>query len=117
MKYQLLQIRLTDAEVDLINSTGDHNSVDKQKLKMNMITPFKGEIAPVAKKALELGYYTHVSNITADSLNDVFEIGNIGPEENIERFAPMHSVSVADIIVDEEGNKNVVASLGFEEVV
>ena len=29
----------------------------------------------------------------------------------------MHSVSVADIIVDEEGNKNVVASLGFEEVV
>ena len=35
MKYQLLQIRLTDAEVDKINAEG-HNAVDKQKLKLDM---------------------------------------------------------------------------------
>ena len=116
MKYQLLQIHLTDAEVDKINAEG-HDAVDKHKMKLDMGMGFSKKIAPIAKKALELGYYTHVSNITADNLNGVFEVGNIGPEENIERFAPMHSVSVADIIVDEEGNKNVVASLGFEEVV
>ena len=58
----------------------------------------------------------HMYNTTADSLNGVFEVGNIGPEENIERLDSMHSVSVADIIVDPEGNKHVVASFGFEEV-
>ena len=115
MKYQLLQIHLTDAEVDKINAEG-HNAVDKHKMKLDMSSGMKKKIAPIAKKALELGYYTHVSNIIADDLNGVFEVGNIGPEENIERFHPMYSVSVADIIVDEDGNKHVVASLGFEEV-
>ena len=116
MKYQLLQIHLTDAEVHKVNTEG-HNSVPKQTMKLDMSVGFGKKIAPIAKKALELGYYTHVANITADSLNGVFEVGNIGPEENIERLAPMHSVSVADIIVDEAGNKNVVASMGFEEVI
>ena len=60
--------------------------------------------------------YTKVAEIVAEDLDHVFEVGNIGPEENIERFHPMYSVSVADIIVDEDGNKHVVASLGFEEV-
>ncbi len=115
MKYQLLQIHLTDAEVDKINAEG-HDAVDKHKMKLDMSIGMKKDISSIAKKALELGYYTHVSNIIADDLNQVFEIGNIGPEENIERLAPMYSVSVADIIVDEDGNKNVVASLGFQKV-
>ena len=70
----------------------------------------------VASEAFNLGYYTHVSNITAEGLEDVFQIGNIGPEENIERLAPMYSVSVGDIVEDENGNKSVVASFGFKEV-
>ena len=115
MKYQLLQIKLSDAEVDKINAEG-HDSVPKHKMKLNMSIGMGKKIAPIAKEAYELGYYTHVSNITADSLNGVFEVGNIGPEENIERLDRMHSVSVADIIVDPEGNKHVVASFGFEEV-
>ena len=36
------------------------------------------------------------------------------PEENIQRLSPMYSVSVGDIIEDESGVKNVVASFGFE---
>ena len=115
MKYQLLQIHLTDAEHDKVNAEG-HDSVDKHKMKLDMMVGMSKKIAPIAKKALALGYSTHVSKITADDLNGVFEVGNIGPEENIERFHPMYSVSVADIIVDEAGNKNVVASFGFEEV-
>ena len=116
MKYQLFQIHVTDAEVKKINAEG-HNSVEKHKLKLDMSFA-REKTSSIAKEAFDKGYYTHVSNITTDKgLEGVFEVGNIGPEENIERFAPMHSVSVADIIVDEEGNKNVVASLGFEEVV
>ena len=67
MKYQLLQIHLTDAEVDKINAEG-HDAVDKHKMKLDMSIGMKKKIAPIAKKALELGYYTHVSNIIADDL-------------------------------------------------
>ena len=115
MKYELHQIHLTDEEHNKVNAEG-HNSVEKHKLHLDMNFSDKAEV--LAKEAWDKGYYTHVSNITTDKgLEGVFEVGNIGPEENIERLAPMHSVSVADIIVDEAGNKNVVASMGFEEVI
>ena len=72
-----------------------------------------------AYKAWDKGYYTHVSNITLDgntenNLNKVFEIGNIGPENNIERLSSMHSISVGDIII-QGPVKWVVADCGFEE--
>jgi hypothetical protein len=48
------------------------------------------------------------------TLNQVFDIGNIGPESSIKRLAPMHSVSVGDVIVDETGRGVYVAPLGFK---
>ena len=115
MKYQLFQIHVTDAEVKKINTEG-HNSVEKHKMKLDM--SFAEDASAIAKSAFEKGYYTHVSNITTDKgLEGVFEVGNIGPEENIERLQPMYSTSVGDIVVDPEGNKHVVASFGFKEVV
>ena len=70
----------------------------------------------LVKEAFEKGYYEHVSNITADSLEGVFHVGNMGPEENIERFAPMHSLSVGDVVLDENGMYHMVASFGFDAV-
>lgn len=58
--------------------------------------------------------FTDVALIEAEDLEDVFRIGNIGPEDNIQRLAPMHSVSVGDIVVDEDGNMHVVARYGFK---
>ncbi len=49
-------------------------------------------------------------------LDGVFEIGNIGPEENIERFLPMHSVSVGDIIEAPNGAYWIVDGCGFAKV-
>ena len=43
----------------------------------------------------------------------MFKIGNIGPEEKITRIAPMHSVSVGDVIRDDRGRCFVVSSIGF----
>jgi hypothetical protein len=60
--------------------------------------------------------YKPVANIWAESLGLVFDIGNIGPEKYIERLAPMHSVSVGDVIVDESGRAHFVAPVGFEPV-
>ena len=116
MKFKLYQIHLTDAEVDQVNAEG-HDSVHKQSLKLDMSISSKRPAGEVASEAFKLGYYTHVSNITAEGLEGVFEVGNIGPEENIERLAPMYSVSVGDIVEDVDGNKSVVASMGYQEVV
>ena len=46
----------------------------------------------------------------------MFETGNIGPEENIERLAPMHSVSVGDVVEEPSGKQFVCASFGWKEV-
>ena len=116
MKYKLFQIHVTKAEHDKINAEG-HNSVEKHKLKLDMSFA-RDNTSSIAKEAFDKGYYTHVSNITTEKgLEGVFEVGNIGPEENIERLHPMYSTSVGDIVVDPEGNKHVVASFGFKEVV
>ena len=114
MKYELHQIHLTDEEHNKVNAEG-HNSVAKHKLHLDMNFSDTEEV--LAKEAWDKGYYTHVSNITTDNgLEGVFEVGNIGPEENIERLSQMFSTSVGDIVIDSEGKKHVVASLGFKEV-
>ena len=114
MKYELHQIHLTDEEHNKVNAEG-HNSVAKHKLHLDMNFSDTEEV--LAKEAWDKGYYTHVSNITTDNgLEGVIEVGNIGPEENIERLSQMFSTSVGDIVIDSEGKKHVVASLGFKEV-
>jgi hypothetical protein len=114
MKYEIYQIQLSDEQVDLINAEG-HHAVPSHIAKMDMSMDFRGEkIVDQASAAWDNGYYTHVCNITAENLNQVFEIGNIGPEENIERLSRMHSISVADVIIDETGEMVVVASVGFK---
>lgn len=114
MKFAVYQIQLTDAEVDLVNETGDFNSVPKAKAKMDMDFDFSGhKIGGMADEAMAKGFYTHVANIEADTFQEVFEIGNIGPEHNIERLNRMSSVSVGNVIVDEAGTVAVVAATGF----
>lgn len=66
-----------------------------------------------AIQAFSNNAYTHVSNITAPDLNGVFQVGNIGPEEYIERLDRMASVSCGDIIVDEDKHVYLVAPFGF----
>lgn len=59
--------------------------------------------------------FRHVATIRAADLDHVFEIGNIGPEENINRILPMHSLSVGDIVKCYD-TEYVVAAFGFEEI-
>ena len=112
-KFKLYQIHLTDAEVDKVNAEG-HNSVPKHLTKIDM--SFTEEPGSLAKKAMDNNWYTHVSNITAKDIEDVFRVGNIGPEENIERLAPMFSVSVGDVVENETGDQFVCANFGWKEV-
>jgi hypothetical protein len=77
---------------------------------------FKDNTGAIAADAFNRGYYTHVANITADTLEGVFHVGNMGPEENIERMSRMHSISVGDIVETSDGKQSVVANFGFKEV-
>jgi|TARA_B100000768_G_C11220455_1_gene350274 hypothetical protein len=117
-KFKLYQIHTTKEEDDLINAEG-HDAVHKHKMHLDMTFRNKEDTGSLAKQAFDLGYYSHVSNVTAKNIEDVFSVGNVGPESQIERFAntSMYSVSVGDIVEDKETNKKfVVASMGFKEV-
>lgn len=67
-------------------------------------------------KMFFLTAYEEVCAIEANDLDEVFEIGNVGPEAKIERFGRMHSVSVGDVIQTEKNELFVVKGLGFERM-
>ena len=114
MKFAIYQIQITEAQIDLINETGDFSAVPAQKAKMDMAIDFDGDkIGGIASDAFDAGYYTHVANIEAEDYNACFGVGNIGPEENIERLSRMSSLSVGDVIVAEDGTVVVIAPVGF----
>ena len=60
-------------------------------------------------------HYVHVCNVATDDLDKAFEIGNIGPEGDINRLDSMHSISVGDILVSET-EQVIVAPSGFDKV-
>jgi hypothetical protein len=69
------------------------------------------------KKANDLCMYVRAGVIRADQLEDVYRIGNIGPLDQIVENNRLRSVSVGDIVVDEDtGEKFFCASFGWEPV-
>jgi hypothetical protein len=114
MKFAVYQIQLTSAQRNTINESGDFDSVPAFAAKTKMSMDFSGnKIGGLASDAFDAGYYTHVANITAEDYNDCFEVGNIGPDENIERLGRMSSLSVGDVLVAEDGTVAVIAPIGF----
>lgn len=98
MKYTVHQINLSDDEFNAHRET-------------YLNTTFRpSDEAILAARSL----YAPVAEINTTSLNQVFNIGNIGPESKIKRLAPMHSVSVGDVIVDAKGHAVYVSTFGFK---
>ena len=111
MKYKVLQIQLTDAEVDMVN---EGVQVRKYVMKSNM---FGRRNAPKAAEAMELGYYNHVMTVDAKNLEDVYAVGNFMNDRDLDKVQvhdTFSSVSVGDIIVDENDFAFVVDMFGFE---
>ncbi len=102
MKFSIFQINLSDEQ---------YNVPNVREMYLNTImNPTDSAI----NKAKSL--YNEVAVIDAENFDNVFQIGNIGPEENITRKAPMHSVSVGDIIRREDGVTKFVAPFGFTSI-
>ena len=87
---------------------------DRNTEKEAMDARVLGKVDPV----FFLSAYEEVAAIEADTLDEVFEIGNIGPEEKIKRFdfQPMHSISVGDVIRNDKYECYVVGNCGFERL-
>lgn len=101
-KFTVLQINLCDEQYD--------NHAIRELYLDTIMSPTDKAIADA------FSLYEKVAVIEADSLDGVFTVGNVGPEENIERLAPMHSVSVGDIIISEVGDMAYVAPYGFNRI-
>lgn len=99
MKFTVYQINLTDEQYD-----------NPELRNIYLDTIMNPDFDAIAKAR---DMYEPVADIEAEAFDHVFEIGNIGPEENIVRKAPMHSISVGDIIVREDGLTKFVAPFGF----
>jgi len=106
-QYKIFQFQLNDEDTNLVNAQGWDAS---EKLQDYMEVRL-GRWAPTAHK-----YYGLVAEIEATDLEQVFDIGNVGPESAITRHAPMHSVSAGDIIMDEQGDMHLVAPVGFVKI-
>ena len=111
MQYKVFQIQLTDAEVDMVN---EGVQVRKHVLKTHM---FGKKVVPNAAKAMELGYYDHVMTVDAKNLEDVYAIGNFMHDRDLEKVqvhGTFSSVSMGDVVVDENGWGFVVDMFGYE---
>ena len=111
MKYTVHQINLTDEQVDEVNSSDTYPAFYTTYLN----TTFQPRSDAILD-AINAGMYKPVAYIEADDHNGVFHIGNLGPEDKIERLDQMHSVSVGDIIEDDKGDIVYVDSCGFGEI-
>ena len=62
--------------------------------------------------------YTHVADLVCDDLDHCFEVGNVGPEDRFVKKVGVNrtSVSVGDLLEDEDGLLHLVDSIGFRNV-
>ena len=102
MKFTVYQINLSDKDYE--------NGVLREMYLDTIMSP---TVEAIEKAS---GLYAKVAEIDAEDFEEVFEIGNMGPEEKITRLNRMHSVSVGDIVKCEDGVTKFVAPFGFQSV-
>ena len=109
--YRIMQINMTQEQVDEVNRSKGVYPEWYQKREATLFRPSADAILDA------WDHYETAAYIKADDLDEVFEIGNIGPEDSIERMGPMHSISVGDVIVDTGYNVAwYVDSFGFGQL-
>jgi hypothetical protein len=108
MNYIIYQLILTSEQREEMNS---ENSELFNDYSRNIISPTAKSIMKLRK------WYKMVAVIKADSPEEVFQISNLGNQEDkITRLDRMRSVSVGDVLVDEFGNAEFVDTFGFKTI-
>ena len=115
--YTVHQLNITDEIYNFVNANGHNVAAETYpvwgfRLELSFLEKVPTLTAEIAD------YYRPVAKITANDLEHAFQVGNMGPAENIQRLAErMASVSVGDIIVDDAtGEAQMVLAFGFGAV-
>lgn len=104
--YRVFQIVLTREDCDRVNRG---EMVGKYEAQLDTR---RGKIP-----AHTVQYFREVAHVKAAGLEDVFRIMNLWEsEEPVTRLAPLHSLSVGDVLFDPEGKAHVCAPFGFKEL-
>ena len=116
MRYTVFQFKLSREASNAVNSLGWTDAIKQfPEVQIQLDVSFSG--GSQGFSAWMSKYYSAVCNIDANTLDGVFHIGNMGPEESIERLDRMHSVSVGDVIRDNAmGTYHMVDSEGFTQL-
>ena len=105
---KVYQVRLTDAEVDIIN--GDLEYTDR-------IKAFFGRSFERTFKAENFKYYDHVATVDTDDMEEAFRAMNLWDDSaDVIKNGPCSSMSVGDILELADGSKYRCASFGFTAV-
>lgn len=118
-KFTVYQFQMTDADYNEANENSRKGVPIPEKYELYLSATLRPSVESVLAAA---SHYKKVAVITAKSIDDAFTIGNIGLDSEsglsdmIEKIAPMHSVSVGDVIVDDKGAAKYVAPIGFKKV-
>jgi hypothetical protein len=114
MPYKVYQLKIATRVYDYVNEVGHAEAAVKfPEWKVSMDVRFQGS----AKwEPSMFAYFSPVCEIDAGDLEEVFDIGNIGPEEKITHIGRMHSISVGDIIQDQSGEFHMVDNVGFTKI-
>jgi hypothetical protein len=115
MNYTVLQVQVSRAVFDQVGKIGREAAMKQHPeyhARMEvMLDGSEGFLSWMSE------YYDAVCDVDANSLDQVFKIGNIGPESKIVRKKPMHSVSVGDIIrCNRTGTFHMVDGIGFTQL-
>jgi hypothetical protein len=109
MKYKVKQIHLTDSQVDEVNNSKSHPDFYNSYLDLKS--------RPTKKLITDNKHMFETRGIIeGDSHDNVFHIGNVwyGYEQRIEQLnGGMSSLSVGDVLIDEDGKAVAVDRRGF----
>lgn len=119
MKFRLFQIAVPRSEFDAVNEMGWAEAMAKfPRVEAQQAVRVGGAKAYVSEYSQ---YYVNVSDIEANDLDNAFFVhnnpyGSEALEEQITRYAEQFSMSVGDVLVDEDGKSFIVDNFGFEEI-
>lgn len=117
-KFAVYQLKLTRAESDRVNELGSWAEAEAENPK---IAAYQAMRFSERFEARFFKFYDKVAVVTVDGDEEsVFMVMNRWSDKDkdcVERLAPLHSLSVGDIVENlETGEMKIVADFGFNQI-
>ena len=93
--FNLYQARLTDEQINEVNSKG----WEAHKLYADLQFLYGSDDEGIAAVFAANTYFRHTAIVDVESLEEVFEVTNVGPLTNVTRVGQMRSCSVGDVVI------------------